>query len=153
MWSRLYPHGVTAASGVWHGRPLWDPRFRFFFFEKNCKSDLSLKVPKLELISSCVSLNFPPCERQSWLLPESHWKKTKGQKKKKSSCSISPSLIQPSHASSAARSRMDPHSHGTRETLAACLTVVILLLPMSHNKAAGKTVLCVFSRVVFQIIP
>lgn len=82
MWSRLYPHGVTAASGVWDGRPLWDPRFRFFFFEKNCKSDLSLKVPKLELISVCVSLNFPPCERQSWLLPESHWKKTKGQKKK-----------------------------------------------------------------------
>lgn len=29
--------------------------FVFFFFEKNCKSDLSLKVPKLELISVCVS--------------------------------------------------------------------------------------------------
>lgn len=37
----------------------------FIFFEKNCKSDLSLKVPKLELISVCVSLNFSPCERQS----------------------------------------------------------------------------------------
>lgn len=34
MWSRLYPHGVTTASGVWHGRPLWDPRFRFFFLDE-----------------------------------------------------------------------------------------------------------------------
>lgn len=151
MWSRLYPHGVTAASGVWHGRPLWDPRFRFFFFEKNCKSDLSLKVPKLELISVCVS-ELSPMWKAKLTFTREPLKKDQ-RTKKKSSCSISPSLIQPSHASSAARSRMDPHSHGTRETLAACLTVVILLLPMSHNKAAGKTVLCVLSCVVFQIMP
>lgn len=151
MWSRLYPHGVTAASGVWHGRPLWDPRFRFFREELQIRS--FPQSPKTGAdFCVCVSELFPMWKAKLTFTREP-LKKNQRTKKKKSSCSISPSLIQPSHASSAARSRMDPHSHGTRETLAACLTVVILLLPMSHNKAAGKTVLCVFSRVVFQIIP
>lgn len=145
MWSRLYPHGVTAASGVWHGRPLWDPRFRFFREELQIRS-----FPQ----SPKTGADFCVCAMWKAKLTFTREPLKKDQRtKKKSSCSISPSLIQPSHASSAARSRMDLHSHGTRETLAACLTVVILLLPMSHNKAAGKTVLCVFLCVVFQIMP
>lgn len=150
MWSRLYPHGVTAASGVWHGRPLWDPRFRFFREELQIRSFPQSPKTGADFFV-CVS-ELSPMWKAKLTFTREPLKKDQ-RTKKKSSCSISPSLIQPSHASSAARSRMDLHSHGTRETLAACLTVVILLLPMSHNKAAGKTVLCVFSRVVFQIIP
>lgn len=151
MWSRLYPHGVTAASGVWHGRPLWDPRFRFFREELQIRSFPQSPKTGADFFV-CVS-ELSPMWKAKLTFTREPLEKDQRTKKKKSSCSISPSLIQPSHASSAARSRMDLHSHGTRETLAACLTVVILLLPMSHNKAAGKTVLCVFSRVVFQIIP
>lgn len=152
MWSRLYPHGVTAASGVWHGRPLWDPGFHFFFLEELQIRSFPQSPKTGADFCVCVSELFPMWKAKLTFTREP-LEKDQRTKKKKSSCSISPSLIQPSHASSAARSRMDPHSHGTRETLAACLTVLILLLPMSHNKAAGKTVLCVFSRVVFQIIP
>ena len=125
------------------------------FFSRRTANQIfpsELQVPKLELISVCVS-ELSHMWKARLTFTREPLKKDQRTKKKKTSCSISPSLIQPSHVSSAARSRMDLHSHRTRQTLAACLTVVILLLPMSHNKAAGKTVLCVFSRVVFQIMP